>query len=158
MVDIRLNIYPYKFRFSNAISLINYRWSRIRLEKSEVESFVDRCDEIYFLDSHRVFPPVMWESFSRVQYHIYTNGKIILFLKTAKNVLVKIGSVSIGSKQKRDRRFIKCIYVHANRAAELRSSGQRRGRRRGVKNDPDWGGQEVTTWTHVRSTGRTGSR
>lgn len=82
----------------------------------------------------------------------YAIGKIELFLKAAKNVKI-ISVVYICSNGKRDRGFMKRIYVLANRAAELRSSGATG---RGVKNDPDWGGQEVTTWTHVRSTGRTG--
>lgn len=81
----------------------------------------------------------------------YTIGKIKLFLKAAKNVLVKIDRCKPYMRQctKRDRGFTKRICVLANRAAELRSSKQRRGRRRGVKNDPDWGGQEVTTWTRT---------
>lgn len=53
-------------------------------------------------------------------------GKIILFLKAAKNVPVKNRS-RIGGNMKRDRGFTKRIYVLANRAAELRSSEQRRG-------------------------------
>ncbi|KYM98641.1 hypothetical protein ALC62_10609 [Cyphomyrmex costatus] len=76
--------------------------------------------------------------------------------------LLKMSSLKsiayIASNRKRDIGFMTRIYDLANRAAELRSSEQRMRRRRGVKNDPDWGGQEVTTWTLVRSTGQTGSR
>jgi len=60
------------------------------LKKLEIESF-DVIDTIKYIFSTSNFSPIMWKSFSRVQYQIYTVK--LYFSKAAENILVKIGRI-----------------------------------------------------------------